>query len=447
MYQIRPTTMTEAMLWGSNIPENDYSATEYNPSHTYAINDYCIDLSSFPHKIYKSLQNSNTGNAPALWPTWWNDEGATNRCAIFDNVVGHQSAQATNMTWILEPGILDSCALHNLEAGTYRLSISDSSTDLIIKESTEWAGATGTTQPTGWDKVGAASNFTIDSDGALKITAASAGDGISKTMTVVAGTDMQIIGRYRNTAGDAAQYAIHDVTNGVDILAATDLDSFTGTENSVLSYIFTVPTGCTSIKVSLLAKSAGDIVWFDTASLMECVYDTTETSLVSTIAIIDYKSWFFEPISMATDIVKSDIATSNLPPFLTTIMTLTLTTGSGTPAAGELVFGLKRELGGMMEKPEYTYKNYDTVEENDTFGGFTIVPRTWAKRIRCSIVMKTNIYDEVNKQMTIYRSTPTTYVGLETSSSLIVYGIIGEFSNVRVNESYSEASTQILGLI
>ena len=53
--------------------------------------------------IYESLQNSNLNKTPGLNPTWWQDRGATNQFAMFDNVIGTSTTATTSLTVVYAP--------------------------------------------------------------------------------------------------------------------------------------------------------------------------------------------------------------------------------------------------------------------------------------------------------------------------------------------------------
>jgi hypothetical protein len=84
---IQPVELTDAMLISSDVAENDYPA--WATGTTYVIGDRVIVVAT--HKIYESLQNSNTGNNPTTSPTFWIEVGPTNRWAAFDTSVSSQT--------------------------------------------------------------------------------------------------------------------------------------------------------------------------------------------------------------------------------------------------------------------------------------------------------------------------------------------------------------------
>lgn len=118
---VRPFTVTDAMVDVSgsppatNVPENDYSA--WNSGTTYASGDRVILTST--HKIYESLQSANTNKNPVTETLWWVEVGPTNRWAVFDTSVSTQTAQSTNITYTLEPGVaINALAILNISGAT-----------------------------------------------------------------------------------------------------------------------------------------------------------------------------------------------------------------------------------------------------------------------------------------------------------------------------------------
>lgn len=102
----------------------------------------------------------------------------------------------------------------------------------------------------------------------LKVTSTTGGHGAYQDISLpYANTSHYLFLDHKNTAGDVAQYALYDNTNGAWITEATDLPDSTGwTIRTKIT--FTTPVGCTSVRLYLLGKSDGDIVWFDTVSIM-----------------------------------------------------------------------------------------------------------------------------------------------------------------------------------
>ena len=92
--------------------------------------------------IYESLQNSNLNKTPGLSPTWWQDRGATNQFAMFDNVIGTSTVATTSLTVVYAPNaIFNSISLINLDAAVAKITIRDGLGGPVVYENT--AGVAG----------------------------------------------------------------------------------------------------------------------------------------------------------------------------------------------------------------------------------------------------------------------------------------------------------------
>lgn len=349
----------------------------------------------------------------------WLEIGPTNRWACFDGTIGNQSTQAESMTYILAPGAIDSVALLNIESTTVDIVEIDND-DNLVTNGTAWTGATGTTQPNSWDKVGTPADYTIDG-GMIRITTDAVNEGQSQTIAVSAATEYQLLGKYKNTAGDIAQIAIYDVTHSANILATTDLAS--STVESIFSQVFTTPAGCVSIRVSLMGKANGDIVWFDTVTLAPTEYSETVTTGTS-----------------KTDVVKLDV-----PQKANGILTVTINYAAGTAKLGELIVGIKTNIGTMRYSPSIGITDYST-KAVDTYGHYSIVPRTFAKRMNCSLIILNTVIDEIIRLLTLYRSTELVWIGDANYNSLIIYGYYKDFQVVFARPLSSDCALEIEGL-
>jgi hypothetical protein len=222
----------------------------------------------------------------------------------------------------------------------------------------------------------------------------------------------------------------------------TDLAS--STVDKTLSVVFTTPAECETVRVSLLAKSSGDIVWFDRVSLAPTVYNET-IALLNTVAVVDWYTYFYEPIVMATDLVKTDLATVEVPPISTASITMIVTNTGGTAAVGEIIMGLKFNIGRMKYRPSVSINNFSG-KTVDAFGDTTITPRGWSKKLNCELNLKNTVVDEVYRQYTLYKDTAIVWVGDPDHSILVVYGLWKNFEIVLPYPDYSVCNLQIEGL-
>lgn len=113
-----PIDITDAMLISTNITEADYTA--WSSGGTYAVGDRVILTST--HRIYESLQASNTNHAPESSPLWWVDVSPTNRWKAFDTKNSSLTLGAgtpPQITYTLRPGqAFNYVAILNIANGT-----------------------------------------------------------------------------------------------------------------------------------------------------------------------------------------------------------------------------------------------------------------------------------------------------------------------------------------
>lgn len=373
------------------------------------------------HKIYESLTNNNASNNPTTDTTNWLLIGNTNRTKGYDSSIASQSSASESITNIYAPGAIGAISILNHESST--ISIIEIKNEDALINTTAWAGATGTTQPTGWDKVGTPSDFTIDS-GALKMTVDANGEGISKTVAVTAATEYQLLFFYKNTAGDIAQVAIYDESNSSNILAVLDLPSVTA-GYTPYSHVFTTPEGCISLTVKLLAKTSGDIVYFDYCKFAPTIYSET----ITTGALVTY--------SAKTDLVSE----------ANCILTVTITNTGSTAKVGEIVMGPKYDIGGRGADYGISWgvKDWSTIEA-DTYGHYDIVTREKSKWMKCSIDVPIADVDYVSNLMSYYMSTYLMWLGSLTNQAQMIYGFADDWSFSQDEPSFAKLSISITGI-
>lgn len=103
---VKPFQVTDASLDSTDVPETDHA--EWASGTTYGLGDRVILTAT--HRIYESLQASNTGNSPtAAGSTFWIEVGPTNRWAVFDDSTSTQTKQADLITYRLTPGQAINC--------------------------------------------------------------------------------------------------------------------------------------------------------------------------------------------------------------------------------------------------------------------------------------------------------------------------------------------------
>jgi len=129
------------VLESGNILADSDGYSEWSDVTTYAIDNMVMVTTATPHKIYKSLANSNTNNAPATSPLKWQDQGGTNRWKMFDEFIDTQSSNAELIRVTVEASNCDRFALFNLDAYEVEIELIDNdvsaSTDMLLISPTD----------------------------------------------------------------------------------------------------------------------------------------------------------------------------------------------------------------------------------------------------------------------------------------------------------------------
>lgn len=123
---IKLTTITDAMLIDSDVPETDHAA--WSAVTTYGIGDYCIVTSAGVHKVFVGLRSANTNHDPVTDtsdPPYWKEIGPTNRWAMFDQVNSTATEQASAITVTIAPGIATGIAFFGLVGTTLQVKMFD----------------------------------------------------------------------------------------------------------------------------------------------------------------------------------------------------------------------------------------------------------------------------------------------------------------------------------
>lgn len=119
---IQPVDITPALLYSSNVPEDEYPPWT---AGTYIQGDRRI----VEHRVYEVLAESTT-DAPLAGivksPPSWLDVGATNRWRMFDSKVGSTTSYAGAVDVELQPGqVVNAVALLNLRGRDASVTMTD----------------------------------------------------------------------------------------------------------------------------------------------------------------------------------------------------------------------------------------------------------------------------------------------------------------------------------
>lgn len=124
----------------------------------------------------------------------------------------------------------------------------------------DWSQAT-----TGGSIVGETTNYATGAQ-AAKLANATGQPYMYQEVAVTAHTWYRLRVSTRGDGSVAGQYSIYDITNAADIVPATGT-GVAGTAYNPLEVDFLTPTGCTSIRLYLLAPASAGDAYFDDATL------------------------------------------------------------------------------------------------------------------------------------------------------------------------------------
>lgn len=128
MKVIAPVTISDTNFVSSTVAETDHAA--WSSGTTYAAGARVILTST--HKIYQSLQASNTNHDPTTATDWWLEVGPTNRWSCFDNALGSATTATASMTVVVKPGDINAVALLGLVGETVTVTYKTATGGTVI---------------------------------------------------------------------------------------------------------------------------------------------------------------------------------------------------------------------------------------------------------------------------------------------------------------------------
>ena len=169
------------------------------------------------------------------------------------------------------------------------------------------------------------------------------------------------------------------------------------------------------------------------------VYSSTKQLQDNTL-IVDWYSYFFEPISYISDAVFLD-----LPSYGSADILVTIDAGAEDAKCGEMIIGKQRALGVTNFGSAVSIQDYSR-KERDQFGNTIIVQRAYSKRADYDVTVETNSVAAIQKVLADIRTVPTVFVGEENKPETIVYGFYKQFNIVLSTPSISDCSIEVEGL-
>jgi len=143
-----------------------------------------------------------------------------------------------------------------------------------------------------------------------------------------------------------------------------------------------------------------------------------------------------------TDIVKTDFPSTYLTPHLVIEITYT----GETAKVGEIVVGLKEDIGTMQYAPAVSIIDY-SIKQVDDFGNYTVLERAYSKRLSCQTTIENTALDATYNILAAHRAVAAVWVGSESYASMIVYGFYKDFSIEIPMKKISICTLEIEGLV
>ena len=198
-------------------------------------------------------------------------------------------------------------------------------------------------------------------------------------------------------------------------------DEVIGNQTSnTTSITFQLTPGQVINTIGLLNVVGSSVIIVATEPIDGEYYNET-LSLIGSENIFDGYSYCFNPF-----ITTPDIVALNIPPFLDSVINVTIS-GSGTVKLGQFVYGEEFNLGESLTGARPRIESYSIVN-TDSFGRTTVIPRANRKLLTIDTAVERFRINSITRKMSEIIDQPSLWVGSDTNSSLIVYGILGEYA-------------------
>ena len=236
-----------------------------------------------------------------------------------------------------------------------------------------------------------------------------------------------------------------DPTKWTEIGASNRYAMFDGVINNVTTATsilnVRVTPGATVNSVSCFQVTANTVQVQVIDPVAGTVYDETK-SMQDTTFVVDWYSYFFEPISSITDVLFND-----LPAYGSADIRVIADAGTGNPAIiGECVMGLQRGLGATNFNTSVSIRDYSRKETN-AFGNVVITTGPYAKLADYDVTVETANVNFVQRALADIRTTPTVFIGDENRIETVVYGFYRNFNIVLSTPSISDCTIEVEGLV
>ena len=159
----------------------------------------------------------------------------------------------------------------------------------------------------------------------------------------------------------------------------------------------------------------------------------TKTIDLDDTIILDWYMYFFEPYDLRDTIVLTD-----LPPYSTCVIKLTLTSLAGNVEVGAVVYGTVTDIGLTQYGVNFGIRDY-SVKDTDDYGNTVFVKRAFSRRMEPTVFIENTKLRYISKVLGDIRSTPTVWIGSAEGNyePLVIYGYYKDYN---IDVSYPTSS-------
>ena len=126
-------------------------------------------------------------------------------------------------------------------------------------------------------------------------------------------------------------------------------------------------------------------------------------------------------------------------------ITIAAAKAASMSAIGACLIGNSVYFGGAVYGASVGIQDYSVIDQ-DEFGNYSIVPRTFSKKGSFTVYIVATTIDKVFELLTRLRSTPCLYMGSSGTTSTVIYGFPSEWSIVLEQPTYYVLNIEIRGL-
>ncbi|MFC0132934.1 hypothetical protein, partial [Massilia eurypsychrophila] len=139
-----------------------------------------------------------------------------------------------------------------------------------------------------------------------------------------------------------------------------------------------------------------------------------------------------------------DVVFDDIPPFITSTLTISVDNPGGNAAIGGAYIGKSRTIGQTQWEFDGGILSYSGTS-TDKFGNTSLLKRASAKRINFPVRIPDGFESEAFRLLSLYMDTEMVFIGWSDCAMTIIYGYLGQWS-VPISKSGKNAQIEVKGL-